>query len=108
MDPMLRIHDVPDPGAHSPWRTETTTPLQGLFALNSPFIQQRADALGRWIQSQGSEGVKAVYSRLFQRQPSIMENQVAFRFIQGRENEPVAWSQYAQALLSSNEMLFVD
>lgn len=108
MDPMLRIHDVPDPGAHSPWRTETTTPLQGLFALNSPFIQQRADALGRWIQSQGSEGVKAAYSRLFQRQPSVMETHVAFRFIQDRENEPVAWSQYAQALLSSNEMLFVD
>jgi hypothetical protein len=44
MDPMLRIHDVPDPGAHSPWRTETLTPLQGLFALNAPFIQQQADA----------------------------------------------------------------
>jgi hypothetical protein len=45
MDPMLRIHDVPDPGAHNPWRTETITPLQGFFALNSPFMQQQADVL---------------------------------------------------------------
>jgi hypothetical protein len=70
MDPMLRIHDVPDPGAHNPWRTETITPLQGLFALNSPFMQQQADALGRWAME---HDVDAVYARLFGRKPSAHE-----------------------------------
>lgn len=113
MDPMLRIHDVPDPGAHSPWRTETITPLQGLFALNSPFMLQQADALSaRLLSPHPSHGtadrVKAAYSHLFQRSPSAREMMAAVKFFEGRENEPSAWSQYAQVLLASNEMQFVD
>ncbi len=105
MDPMLRIHDVPDPGAHNPWRTETITPLQGLFALNSPFMQQQADAFGRWAME---HDVDAVYARLFGRKPSAHEAEIARAFVSGREKEAVTWSQYAQALLAGNEMLFVD
>lgn len=105
MDPMLRLHDVPDPGAHNPWRTETITPLQGLFALNSPFMQHHADALGKWAMS---HEVPAVYARLFQRQPTQREEQAAKAFFSGREHNEAAWSQYAQALLAGNEMLFVD
>jgi hypothetical protein len=112
MDPMLRIHDVPDPGSHNPWRTETITPLQGLFALNSPFILQQADALGRWLQGQSSPDtagkVRAAYARLFQRTPTDAELGAAQRFLAGREGEATTWSQYAQALLVGNEMLFVD
>jgi hypothetical protein len=105
MDPMLRLHDVPDPGAHNPWRTETITPLQGLFALNSPFMQHHADALGKWAMS---FEVPAVYARLFQRQPTPREEEAAKAFFSGRERDEAAWSQYAQALLAGNEMLFVD
>ncbi|MFN0076517.1 MAG: DUF1549 and DUF1553 domain-containing protein [Prosthecobacter sp.] len=105
MDPMLRIHDVPDPGAHNPWRTETITPLQGLFALNSPFMQQQADVFGKWAMQ---HRVEEVYARLFGRQPSAHEAGVAKAFILGREQDAAAWSQYAQALLAGNEMLFVD
>ena len=112
MDPMLRIHDVPDPGAHNPWRTETITPLQGLFALNSPFILQQADILGRWMQSHPAKDVtgrvSAAYAQLFHRSPTDAEQRVAQRFLSGRESDASAWSQYAQALLAGNEMLFVD
>lgn len=108
MDPMLRIHDVPDPGSHNPWRTETITPLQGLFALNSPFMQQQADVLGHWLQSRGDHRIEDVYERLFQRKPSERELQAAKMFTSGREAEASTWSQYAQALLAGNEMLFVD
>lgn len=108
MDPMLRIHDVPDPGAHSPWRTETITPLQSLFALNSPFMQARADVLGKWIQAQGSYFISTTYQRLFARAPSAREAEAAQRFLTGREKDAAAWSLYAQALLAANEMMFVD
>jgi dsDNA-binding SOS-regulon protein len=112
MDPMLRIHDVPDPGAHNPWRTETITPLQGLFALNSPFMLQQADTLGRWLQNlparQVADRVSAAYAQLFQRSPTEGEQRVAQRFLGGREGDASAWSLYAQALLAGNEMLFVD
>ena len=105
MDPMLRIHDVPDPGAHNPWRTETITPLQGLFALNSPFMHQQADVLGKWAMQ---HGVDEVYARLFSRKPTAHEAAVAKGFVGGREADAAVWSQYAQALLAGNEMLFVD
>lgn len=105
MDPMLRIHDVPDPGAHNPWRTETITPLQGLFALNSPFMQQQADVFGKWAMQ---HRVEDVYARLFGRSPSPHETEMARVFVSGREKDAAAWSQYAQALLAGNEMLFVD
>jgi hypothetical protein len=105
MDPMLRIHDVPDPGAHNPWRTETITPLQGLFALNSPFMQQQSEVLGKWAMQ---HRVDAVYARLFGRKPSAHEASVAQAFVAGRENDAAVWAQYAQALLAGNEMLFVD
>ena len=105
MDPMLRIHDVPDPGAHNPWRTETITPLQGLFALNSPFMQQQADVFGKWAMNRD---LGEIYARLFDRKPSAREAEVAKAFISGRETDAAPWSQYAQALLAGNEMLFVD
>jgi hypothetical protein len=105
MDPMLRIHDVPDPGAHNPWRTETITPLQGLFALNSPFMLEQGAILGRWAMNRSSD---EVYARLFGRAPSPREAEVAKAFVSGREKDAAVWSQYAQALLAGNEMLFVD
>ncbi|WP_395747599.1 DUF1549 and DUF1553 domain-containing protein [Prosthecobacter sp.] len=105
MDPMLRIHDVPDPGAHNPWRTETITPLQGLFALNSPFMQQQSEVLGKWAMQ---HRVEEVYARLFGRAPSAREAEVAKAFVSGREKDAAVWAQYAQALLAGNEMLFVD
>jgi hypothetical protein len=112
MDPMLRIHDVPDPGAHSPWRTETLTPLQGLFALNSPFIQQQADRLGKQLQALAApdlaQRVTHAYAQLFQRSATEGEIASARRFLSGQEQDGTAWSLYAQALLASNEMLFID
>jgi hypothetical protein len=105
MDAMLRIHDVPDPGAHSPWRTETLTPLQGLFAMNSPFILEQADRLGGWMMERG---IEAGYQRLFQRPPTARERQGAGTFLRGGDHDASVWAEYAQVLLVSNEMLFVD
>jgi hypothetical protein len=33
---------------------------------------------------------------------------LATQFLAGRESDAAAWSQYAQALLCSNEFLFLD
>ncbi|MCB1211477.1 MAG: DUF1553 domain-containing protein [Verrucomicrobiales bacterium] len=108
MDPMLRIHDVPDPGAHNPWRTETITPLQGLFALNAPFMQQQADAMAQRLSGALDEKVLSAYALLFQRLPRGEEMAMAREFFVGREEDLAAWSQYAQALMATNEFLFID
>lgn len=110
LDPMLRIHDFPDPGAHSPWRSETITPLQQLFALNGPFMLDMADCLTQRLAtvSSPSERITRAYAWLFQRKPTSKELALGTAFIGGRENDTTAWSQYAQALLASNELMFLD
>lgn len=112
MDSMLRIHDVPDPGAHSPWRAETITPLQGLFALNSPFMLQESDILSKALLANESASltgrVRQAYAKAFQREPSQHELAVAQKFFAGRDSDAIAWAQYSQALLAGNELMFVD
>jgi hypothetical protein len=112
LDPMLRINDFPEPSAHSPNRPETSTPLQMLFALNSSFLQQQADALAARLEHESSGSVSArvdhAYSLCYQRTPTARELEIAARFFDGREDDPKVWSEYAQALLAGNEMLFID
>jgi hypothetical protein len=110
LDPMLRINDFPEASAHSPARQETSTPLQMLFALNSSFLQQQADALARRVAGAGGneERVRRAYALAYQRTPTERELKLAARFFAGREQDLKAWSEYAQALLASNEMLFLD
>lgn len=112
VDPMLRINDFPEPSAHSPSRPETSTPLQMLFALNSSFLQQQADALAARIQHEASasvpDRVRCAYSLCYQRTPTAKELEIAARFFAGRQDDQKVWSEYAQALLGSNEMLFID
>jgi hypothetical protein len=52
LNDFLRLNDVPDPVAHSPARLPTTTPLQQLFTLNSPFVMQQSAAFARRLSSE--------------------------------------------------------
>jgi hypothetical protein len=112
VDPMLRINDFPEPSAHSATRPETSTPLQMLFALNSAFLEQQADALAARVVHEASASVSdrvgRTYALCYQRTPTAHELAIAARFFDGRENDPKVWSEYAQALLAGNEMLFID
>ncbi len=111
MDTFLRLHDFPDPGSHSPTRVETTTPLQQLFTLNGPVMLAFADAFARRLCEAGPDldaRVTHGHAILFQRRPTAKEKDLALTFLAGRTHDPAAWSEYAQALLGSNELLFVD
>ena len=112
LEPMLRIHDFPDPAAHSASRTETATALQMLFSLNSPFLLAQADAFAARLEKEAgpalNDRVTRAHAVLFQRPPTAKELAMATRFLTGRETDKKAWSEYAQALLASNETQFVD
>jgi hypothetical protein len=64
--------------------------------------------LGAWIQAQKTDPLTAAHQRVFQRNPSPREREMAQRFVAGRESLKEVWSQYAQALLAANEVMFVD
>jgi hypothetical protein len=83
-----------------------------LFALNSTFLQQQADALAARLEHEAAASVTdrvcCAYSLCYQRKPTSKELAIAARFFDGRPDDPKVWSEYAQALLAGNEMLFVD
>ena len=111
LNEMLRLNDFPDPTTHNPTRLPTTTPLQQLFTLNSPFLQQQAAALAKRLHAEvpgkDDERIRRAYPLLFGRPAAEREVRLGLEFLAagpaGR-----AWEQYAQVLLASNEFLFVD
>jgi uncharacterized protein DUF1553 len=106
---LLRLYDFPDPTTHSPNRLPTTTALQQLFILNSPFMQQQSAALVRRLKTEVPDGTEArvrrAYQLLFNRPPTADQLRVARDFLGDGE---AMWEQYAQVLLGSNEFWFVD
>ena len=109
LDVMLRLHDFPDPTAHSPKRAETNTPLQALFTLNGEFFQEQADALSKSLEGETSEErIVDAYRRVFQRGPSERELELGKKFLNANGDPDRAWTDYTQVLLSSNEFLFLD
>lgn len=110
LDQMLRLHDFPDPAAHSPKRSQTTTPLQLLFTLNGPFIQKQAIALAKSLPADAStaERISSAYRRVFQRVPTEHEIELGDTFITQHKDAEMAWTEYAHVLLGSNELLFID
>jgi hypothetical protein len=109
LNALLARFDFPDPNAHSAMRFETTTPLQKLFLLNSPFVLRQADALAEQLQQHGGSRqskIEYAYQLLWSRQPTSEELQYAEDFVSADSQD--VWTQYAQALLISNEMFIVD
>ena len=113
---LLRLHDFPDPVSHSGSRMPTTTPLQQLFVLNSSFLQARAAALaGRVLREHPQDTaaqIRAVHRWLFAREATDEDIQFGSEFLAASQAEGViadqAWRHYAQALLATNELQFVE
>ena len=104
----LALFDFPNPMATSDARMPTATPLQQLFFLNSEFIQ--SSGRGRW---RGGCTPPETSARASQRRMAAVPTQAEARgnrrlgleYLGAGED---AWPQYAQALLMSNELLFID
>lgn len=112
LNSVLMLFDYPDANVHSEKRSSTTTAMQKLFAMNSPFMLDRAKGLaGRLNTSKGSDQkrVQDAYQLVFGRDPENAEIRLALDFLaRPSSGEVTRWQQYAQSLLISNEMLYVD
>ncbi len=110
LNDLLRLHDFPDPTTHCAGRIPTTTPLQQLYTLNSPFMQQQSAALARRLEREATTTearVQRAYRLLYGRAATEAQVKLAVDFLGDKPNA-TAWQQYAQVLLGSNEFLFVD
>ena len=108
---MLALFDFPDPNTHSERRVETTTPLQKLFAMNSPFMVAEAEALAKRLIESASDNehrITEAYELCYNRPPRLEERKLAEEFFGSEADSLELWTQYAQVLLASNELLFID
>jgi hypothetical protein len=111
LNTLLARFDFPDPNAHSDGRNETTTPLQKLFLLNSPFMQAQAESLADRVlaeEAEDSTRLARLFALTFQRTPGSEEREAALQFLSLAGNPRRAWTQVSQALLASNEFLLLD
>ena len=118
---LFRVFDFPCPDISAPSRSQTTVPQQSLFLLNSPFVIAQAEAAAQGLgqDSGGAEqGIRQLYRQVLGREPAIDELALAKRYVvdrsqlkvssSGKSSAPNPWAELAQALLLSNEFLFVD
>ena len=114
LDPMLELFDFPDPNLHSEGRNETTTPLQKLFVMNHPLMVDEADAFAARAEAMSADGgegrITWAYRQLFGRDPEPEEMKLGLAFLESVPSggAMTAWQQYAQVLLASNELLYLD
>ncbi|MBX7210959.1 MAG: DUF1549 and DUF1553 domain-containing protein [Verrucomicrobiaceae bacterium] len=109
----LMLFDYPDANVHAARRSSSTTPTQKLFVMNSPFMIEQSRALAKRLLAPGGDArsrIREAYLLLFSREPEPMETEWAVDFLRepGAGTAMSGWDQLAQALLASNEMLYVD
>jgi len=98
----LQTFDFPDPAIHCEKRADTTTPLQQMFVLNSPFMREQAatlaDRVGKIPELTVEQKIQLAHRLLFAREASATELAIAREFLP--EVEPASKSA---ALLSDAE-----
>ncbi len=121
--PYLAIFDGPDTNASSAVRTRSTVPLQALYLMNSPFVQEQAAVFARRLlgcRGEAAERITQAYELAWGRPPEPSERARAVEFIRAgnvalastampapsREHE--VWTSLARVLLTANEFLYVE
>src|SRR5262249_43249633 len=114
-DKMLVAFDCPDANVSSERRAVTVVPQQQLFVLNSDFMIASAKSLALRVQNAAAkdeERVALLHRWAYGRAPTAAEARLALEFLReatpGPDDKLTAWEQYAQAILASNEFVWVD
>jgi hypothetical protein len=115
----LALFDFADPNLVIGQRVATNVPAQGLFLLNSPFVQARAEAAAlRLLSAPQGERVQRAYLAFLGRPPTTRERAAAERFLAGYprilaqdgvatgQQPKATWAALCQALIASTDFLY--
>ncbi|HVU86852.1 MAG TPA: DUF1553 domain-containing protein [Pirellulales bacterium] len=121
---IFRMFDFASPDVSTPQRPTTTVPQQALFGMNAPFVLEQARHLAARPEvaaaTDPAAKVQALYQAALGRWAEADEVQLGVQFLAHVQPAATAgapvdqaarlspWEQYAQALLLSNEFMFVD
>jgi hypothetical protein len=91
-------------------------PQQQLFVLNSPFVVEQARALAARVQAEGktdAERIRRAYALALGRPAGDADVELVLHYLAAKDPPEykaslTRWERFAQALLGSNEFLYVD
>ncbi len=105
---VLEQFDGANPNLVTGDRDVTNVPLQGLYLLNCPFVQEMAAALAKRIQSAPNQ-IELAFQLCFNRKPDAQETILAEKFLRtASADESKLLAAFCQSLLASAEFRFAD
>jgi hypothetical protein len=119
---MLETFDFADPNLVTGSRNSTTVPTQALFLMNSSFMRDQARATARKILentgfANDAERVKEIIYLAYSRPATTPEIDRAGKYLfhfasaeshDAKDQRLEAWTSFCQAILASNEFLFLN
>jgi mono/diheme cytochrome c family protein len=88
---VMRAFDFANPDLHIPARSETTVPQQALFAMNNPFLANRARALAARLPVDDPESaIRRLFLAVYQRDPTDGQLRRSRDFLASSANEKSA------------------
>jgi mono/diheme cytochrome c family protein len=112
---VFRTFDFANPDTSNQGRFHTTVPQQALFLMNSPFVIEQARNLAQRSEiakaASADEKIQALYRLILQRSAQVSEVQLGEKFLATQSKTDSKLSpleRYAQVLLLSNELSYVD
>lgn len=114
--PIFDVFDRPDAGASCARRDKSTTALQSLQMLNSPFTFQCAQQLSsRLLAAKDSDAnrdtesiVEQIYLNCYGRKPKAEESKLMIAYLNESDDLAAAVLECVVAVFNSNEFLYVD
>jgi cytochrome c553 len=121
--PFVDLFDGPDGNLPFAERKVTSTALQSLYLMNSPFIHAQSEAIAeRLLAAAGADPVRVAwaYATIFGRPPAEAEVAEAEKFMEKAQQQltaadtseagqsQLAWAAYLRSMLASNAFLYVD
>ncbi|MSU44403.1 MAG: DUF1553 domain-containing protein [Pedosphaera sp.] len=104
LDDTFGVFDCPDAGQVTPKRTSSTTPLQALNLLNSPFAIQQAQFFAERVEREAGKDaggqVKRAFQIIFTRDPAADELAAGIKLVQTH-----GVAALCRALFNANEFL---
>ena len=121
--PFLGLFDGPDTNTTTGVRTSSTVPQQSLFLMNNPWAHEQAQAFAQRLIAFSQDPVERInraYLLAYSREVTAEERQRGVAYIKRvvenlnvdelppEQRDKEAWNSYAQVLLRSNELLYID
>jgi len=109
---LFELFDFPDPGSVNGNRSDTTIAPQALYLMNSPLVLRTTATVAKQLLAEkklnNTQRVERLYAKVYNRKPTARESKRTVAFVnEFCEEQQASWQALYQALISSNEFLYL-